>query len=842
MPLEIKPAESSRTLGDDQFLGVNSRLDPQRLPAGYVAEAVNCRFRDGTCAPRKGTLKVAWANKVTSGEVYPWGTVYGTGEFRDPQRGVRYLLIATANAVYAACESTEPFAVAVPGGFALTESVSFAHGPDVVVMLRGQDAPPLKMTSIDTGFSVIAKLDQWPVAPDYPRSQFRLEAHGFLPGATVQFAGEELPVGILPQTTYWIYDTPTADHFRISDNGQTTSVLEFTGNGRNVEVIADGDGTQSVPNAEWGFFLGNRLYLLRDDIIYASDALDYTRVAIYNEMRIHQGGGEALVNAVPFGDAAAICFKDRSVLKVTGLYGDLAARRQSVVTGRYGCVAPLSIVDCGTDLVWLSQEGIASLSLTEYGEIQASQGALAGKPPMLSDDIQPLIRRINWQHARNAVGAFWDNKLFLAVPLDNAEVLRDELVSGNDTYSTSHTPYWQAPVVSGATYKFSLGGNEVYLDNGSELAIGSATKRTGYFVANSDGYSNFTGDAYGATVTGSLRRAFRGVNNAVLVYDFTTRTWQGYDQFEGLDVVEFRKFTYNGRERLFFWTSDGYGLLYEETNEDALPEPYIELVVTSKPAVGNTVSVAGGTTVTVNGNATNGATTWGCSTLSAARENLWTEKTFGFGTYGGTRWTSPNTAPRLVSDAVYGDGVRFVATNGLLPTITTAGTWALVRGATTQPVQTRVRTRAYSNPEGRWHRGLWLNADMATWDPRTSYTLLTDGVGEESVLASDRTKSRTAYYRPFDAPAFVVTNTNDDAQTPHRQDYSIRLGADQAAGVYPGSGVWLDKHQTCTERWHLSSRAARAYQLEIVNARGRAVLQSVRFEAEARTIPTGANA
>ena len=34
--------------------------------------------------------------------------------------------------------------------------------------------------------------------------------------------------------------------------------------------------------------------------------------------------------------------------------------------------------------------------------IQAAQGALSGKNRMFSEDIQPLIERINWRYAANA--------------------------------------------------------------------------------------------------------------------------------------------------------------------------------------------------------------------------------------------------------------------------------------------------------------------------------------------------------------------------------------------------------------------------------------------------------
>ena len=516
-----------------------------------------------------------------------------------------------------------------------------------------------------------------------------------------------------------------------------------------------------------------------------------------------------------------------------------------------------SIVDCGTDLIWLSSDGVASLSLTEMGELQASQGALAGRPPMLSDDIDPLIKRINWQHASNAVAAFWDNKLYMAVPLDDAEVLRDELVTSTDVFTGNPGITFTAiPTIAGATYRFEFGANEQYLVNkqyeGNDYwppdtgysGYDAVTHQGGTLTAVEGGvyWASYSPNTDYTTCTASFKRVFQNVNNAILVYDFITRTWQGYDVIGGMDISEFRKYTYLGRERLFAWSSDGYGLLLEETFEDAIPEPYMDLLVTAKPAVGNTVRVNLGTSVAAINSSGNTATQWGCSTLAYATANLWTVSTYGYGTQWGTRWTAPNTAPRLISHATYGDAVRFVSTNGLLPVVTTTGSWALTRGATTQPIETSLTTRAYSNSESRWQRSLWLDVDVETWDPSMTFSITADGVAEETVLDTDRTKSRTAYFRPFNAAAWTETNANDDALEPYREDYSVRLGGEYAAGVYLGSGMWLGQHQTSTERFHLMPRASQAYQLTLTNSRGRCVLQGVSFEATPKAIPAGSSA
>src|SRR5882672_781113 len=58
-----------KPLGDRLFVGVNMRLDPALLPAGYASEAINMRFRNGIAETRKGFIFPPWANNTTTGTI-----------------------------------------------------------------------------------------------------------------------------------------------------------------------------------------------------------------------------------------------------------------------------------------------------------------------------------------------------------------------------------------------------------------------------------------------------------------------------------------------------------------------------------------------------------------------------------------------------------------------------------------------------------------------------------------------------------------------------------------------------------------------------------------------------
>jgi len=141
--------------GDRGWRGVNMRLDPAQLPAGWMSEAVNARFRNGVPETRLGSVTMAWLNKITGSNVGPWGEVHGVGEFRDPTTFTEYVLLAADGNVYACLENNAPYQLAMPSGETITDRVTFVQCFNVVLMLRGFDADPLVMDDINVGFKAV---------------------------------------------------------------------------------------------------------------------------------------------------------------------------------------------------------------------------------------------------------------------------------------------------------------------------------------------------------------------------------------------------------------------------------------------------------------------------------------------------------------------------------------------------------------------------------------------------------------------------------------------------------------------------------------------------------------
>jgi len=199
----------------------------------------------------------------------------------------------------------------------------------------------------------------------------------------------------------------------------------------------DSDGTEPIPNAATGLFFSNRLLIpYNKDMVAASDFLNYTAYApIMSNFRINQGSEDELVALVRINNSTIACFKTNSIYIVSNIYGNLTDITLDEVTREYGVVGRRSIVQVGNDVVFLSsKKGITSLGVAANGKVSAVDIPL-------SEPIQPLIDRINWNYASGAAAAYHNNRLYMAVPLDdanynNAILVYDYLAGGWAGYDT----------------------------------------------------------------------------------------------------------------------------------------------------------------------------------------------------------------------------------------------------------------------------------------------------------------------------------------------------------------------------------------------------------------------
>ncbi len=588
-----------------------------------------------------------------------------------------------------------------------------------------------------------------------------------------------------------------------------------------IEPSADGTGLLTIPRCLRGVFMSNRVFLLReDDTLVASDVLDYTHYTELNDLRINQGDADKGVALAPFGATALVVLKQRSVYLVDNVTGDLSALTVSRVTGRFGCAAAETVVDCGSDLLWLTNEHkVAALLLTIQNEVQASQGALAGKFPSLSDPMSPLFDRLAGQHVSTAVACLWNDAYYIAFAVDTGRMLGQELIQSGSKVQTVTT-------VPGYRYVFTVGTDGDSITNGTETIT-----TTREFVAQGTSVTLSVSYIYttNAITASSLKRVMLGQNNVMARYDFVNQAWSGWDEAADIAFKQLFVSTYVDRQRLFVVTHDGYVRLWEEGYADRLSQPYVDLTVTTLPAAGNTLQVNSGTTVTAD--TVNSATLWDCTDLDSARRSLWVESGGGYRIGSVNRWTCPNALPTLlpIGAASYtvGTGLRFVATNGTLPVVATTGTWATIDEVVERDIQAELVTRAYTHPEAELSEFHGLLLDLQTWNVQYSVNLLADGVNEDVSVAENVTKDRTRYYFPFDAAPYDPTNVNGDFFTAGREDYSIQPTS-AAYEFTPSDNVSGGLMQEAREPWEVTL-AGRTCRVQVLSTQGRWRLSNCRL-------------
>lgn len=211
--------------------------------------------------------------------------------------------------------------------------------------------------------------------------------------------------------------------------------------------LPENDARDLLPNVAWSINMdGRTIFPFSRDQIGATDALDYSMFdPILGVFRVNAGTADPIVAAYPFPNSNVIIGKSRSLDILTNFTGDFTNPASQdfqnptmqVLSSTVGIVARRSGKMLGADFAFLSETGFYKISQVIQDRLQA------GAVPF-SDPIQPLIDRINFPYAGNAVAAVLGRYYFCAVPLDgsttnNALIVYDSATDswvGYDTWAS----------------------------------------------------------------------------------------------------------------------------------------------------------------------------------------------------------------------------------------------------------------------------------------------------------------------------------------------------------------------------------------------------------------------
>lgn len=206
-----------------------------------------------------------------------------------------------------------------------------------------------------------------------------------------------------------------------------------------LRVDLDGGFTQVASMAPLGIMWWQRrlwawgnMHDIDDEALWWSSLNDGLAYSAINTVQVEPGVGGRLTAAAPLrsGSNTVLLFKERLTALFDIYWGSSSALIPQaadaldtikssirVVTNDYGCVATKSLQPTGGsevgDFLFLAHDGVRAL-------VRASDDTVIGASLPISKPIQPDIDRINFNFAHKACATVWENKYFLAVPLDGA--------------------------------------------------------------------------------------------------------------------------------------------------------------------------------------------------------------------------------------------------------------------------------------------------------------------------------------------------------------------------------------------------------------------------------------
>jgi hypothetical protein len=260
--------------------------------------------------------------------------------------------------------------------------------------------------------------------------------HGLVEGDFIEIIAiaSSPPIGPVIGDQYYVASITSATEFKMYVNWEDHAQHKIT----YTKPQSSGGGFMHLPGAPWGTYFQRRLFVpyyydqsgtstvtftdrnIRDEVAI-SDILDEnTYDQIYNQFRISGGTADQVVAMHGFFDDTMIVLNRNSIHSISNTSGNLTETVVRELTGEVGCLARKTVLMRGNTMYFLSDNGVYGLEfLNDYN--------LRGMDQPLSKNIQPYIDRINPDKADKAVAVYFDNRYFLAVPLDSVAGANDAI-------------------------------------------------------------------------------------------------------------------------------------------------------------------------------------------------------------------------------------------------------------------------------------------------------------------------------------------------------------------------------------------------------------------------------
>jgi len=361
--------------------------------------------------------------------------IYGSCAFSDPNASASQYIIFAANikavAVNIATGATTD--IAYPSGLTVSSNASMLQAFNKVFIFRN-GSTALEWNGSFSGTPAFTK-----VASGTYTQPTNLAATGFVITnglATVTVSNTLSEGDIVTLTTAGGSTLTAGTEFTVSE--ATSSAFKFFVNSDDVinqtdvhftKRVSVGLGFTHMPAPPYAVYHQRRLVMpfnfnvdastdsftsrgILDEVI-ASDILDTdTYDKIFAQYRFNAGEADFNVALHSFSEDNLMVFNRNSIHLISNTT-TLQGASTKLLTNEVGCVARQSIIQVGNQVIFLSDNGVYSTQFfDEYN--------LRGTETPLSEPINVTVQRINKEYWENSVAAYFDNRYFIAVPLDTS--------------------------------------------------------------------------------------------------------------------------------------------------------------------------------------------------------------------------------------------------------------------------------------------------------------------------------------------------------------------------------------------------------------------------------------
>jgi hypothetical protein len=418
-------------------------------------------------------------------------SVYGSCGYSDPnESGSNYIIIASnLKGILINLNDQTTTDIAYPAGVNISQAVDLLQFNNKVFIFRngkvalewdGDLTGTPAFTKVQNGDYSQPVLIQTTNNTTITNGQVSVSAtaHGLSVGDRIYIVDSGLTQLDNADTTFYnIEAVPTADSFsfRATVNDAAATTCGF------MKRQSVGLGFTHMPAPPWAVAFQYRLIMpfrytmtgtlgsptitdreIRDELI-ASDILDTdTYDQIYAQFRFSPGTADYLVGILGFADDKVVIFNRNSIHLVTLAGANADSASSQLLTSEVGLIARKSVQQIGDQIVFLSDNGV-------YGASFQDLYNLRGNSVPMSKPIEKTIARINKDYADKAVSAYFGNRYYLAVPLDdsvtnNAIIIFNFLNGQWESVDTVDSPTWEVTnlIVAGngsARSLYAINGN-----------------------------------------------------------------------------------------------------------------------------------------------------------------------------------------------------------------------------------------------------------------------------------------------------------------------------------------------------------------------------------------------